>query len=301
MNSIKKCICMIVICFLFAGCSDMLVNNKKNVILASYDNIEISEDYIKITDEEINSIINLDLSYNKHYKKTKKYIVEINDVVLISISCNDALYNIDHEYIVIGQEELNEDIDNHLLGKTIGNEYNINTSLGEKELNIVLTLHGIYENFDIEDEESICAFYGFETMEAVRDFLRKRTQKEIIFDYMWEIILSNSQIICYPDEISEQIKKASETIFYSEASNSVYESSYDILFYYNEILIAESILENENHIISDDILNSKIKQISEKYNIDVAEVENYFSNQDIYYITLMDEVKNILVSKAIIK
>ncbi len=138
-------------------------------------------------------------------------------------------------------------------------------------------------------------------MDKVRDFLRIRAQKEIIFDYMWKKVLNNSQIVCYPDEITKQLQKNSETNFYSESSNSVFENSYDILSYYNEILIAESILKNENQIISDDVLNNKINQISDKYNISREDVAYYFSDQDIYYITLMDEVKKILVCKAIIK
>ena len=303
MNSFKKCVCLIVLSFLllFIGCSDTNINNMQNVILAPYDNIEISEEYIKITNEEINSIINLDMSYNQYYKKTEKDFVEINDIVLISIACDDDSYNIDYEYFIVGQEELNTDIDNYLLGKKVGNEYILNTSLEEKELSITLTLHGIYTNFDIGDEENICIFYGFDTMDKVRDFLRNRAQKEIIFDYMWKKVLTNSQIVCYPDEITKQLQKNSETNFYSESSNSVFENSYDILSYYNEILIAESILKNENQIISDDVLNNKINQISDKNNISREDVANYFSDQDVYYITLMDEVKKILVSKAIIK
>ncbi len=133
MNSFKKSVCLIVLncLLLFVGCS-YTPNNMQNVILAPYDNIEISEDYIKITNEEIDSIINLDLSYNQYYKKTEKAFVETNDIVLISISCDDNSYNIDYEYFIVGQEELNADIDTYLLGKKVGNQYNLNTSLGEK-------------------------------------------------------------------------------------------------------------------------------------------------------------------------
>lgn len=283
----------------FVGCSG--VYDSENVVLASYDNIVINEEYIEITNEQIDTIIQFDLSYNQYFKETDKVIVEMNDIVLFSIACDDASYNIDYGYIVVGNEELNEDIDNFLLGKKIGNVYNLNTEIETTPLRIMLTLHGIYTYFSIEDEEEICNFYRLDTIAEVRDFFKDRAQKEIIFDYVWKIMLDNSKITNYPNEIISKIQNHEETKSQINGSSVVFDGLDNIYSYYNEILIAEAILKKEGQVIEDHLLNDKVQEISHKYGFTDEEVQACFSKQDIYYITLMDEVKKILVSKAIIQ
>ncbi|MCC8073439.1 MAG: hypothetical protein LIO62_04870, partial [Clostridiales bacterium] len=93
----------------------------KYVELYDYKSIELENDYVQISQDELESIVNMELSsYNEFIEVTDRTRVKTDDILLLEINCEE-------EYYLVSSNAYSEDFDNELVKKSVNNtfEYNI--------------------------------------------------------------------------------------------------------------------------------------------------------------------------------
>lgn len=310
MKNISRLIIVVLILnFLLSGCTSKSINNNDNVKVYDYKSFVVDKEYIEISDEDIKSIIYMDFASNDYYKLTNKKIIEDEDIVLISIESSNELYCCTDYYYEVGYDELSEDFDSELLGRNSIDSFETTIEVENETVNLRVKIEGIYSMFDISDEKNLLDFYGYDTLEEVTEFIKESAKNEIIFNYMWETIKEKSEIIEFPEyvehEFSNQIKQLTEEASTSGQTLEAYVSSnglnlddikQNVYNYYFELILAEEILAQENICIDEGLLLEYKEYLAEDNKMSLNDLEQYFSDEDIYYQTVMSELKKILIS-----
>lgn len=125
-----------------------------------------------------------------------------------------------------------------------------------------MTVKGIYSLPDVKDKELVKGFYGMKSYEEVEKFIRNRSRCEIIYNYVFDYIMENSEIISYPSKVSENIEQQIE--YMSEEAKaegmtmeeyldiiglSINDIKNSIIEYYSQHIIAEAVLDKEGKMI----------------------------------------------------
>ncbi len=281
MNKIQKIslifALLAVLSVMFSGCSNntneiMTYDSKEYVDLYNYDNLEVDEDFIKISQDDINQIIETEMLSNQTYiEVSNRTSVEKDDILLLSIDGNE-------EYYILGTDDYGEDFDNKLLSANTGDELNAQIDNQDYKIKIL----GIYRYVTVNDREYILKFYGYEDYNELILFLKERAQNEILFNYVIQKVEENSTIRKYPKEIEKQIEKTllkTENEIKKEYSsvdeyckeNDISKEDFEngIAYNYQELMIYKAILDNENRQIT-------IEEISKYVNGDADEYTAYF-------------------------
>ncbi len=281
MNKIQK-ISLIFVLFavlsvMFSGCSNntneiMTYDSKEYVNLFNYSDLKVDEDFIKVSQDDINQIIETEISSSQTYiEVSDRTSVNKEDILLLSVDGEE-------EYYVLGTDNYGEDFDNKLLSANKGDEIKAQIDTQNYKVKIL----GIYRYVTVNDRDYILKYYGYEDYNELISFLKKRAQNEILFNYVIQKVEENSEIKKHPKEIQIQIEK---TLTKTENEIKKYYSSVDeyckendiskedfengIAYNYQELMIYKAILENENQQIT-------IKEISEYVNDDTDEYMAYF-------------------------
>ena len=110
------------------GVSDITVDNQTNheiksgfsqydffsskyVELSDYKNYHVEKEYIEVTDEDINFVIDTDLAYYECYKPIEKKFTEYGDIILMNISESNNANISQQEYYTIGSNDFGSDFD----------------------------------------------------------------------------------------------------------------------------------------------------------------------------------------------
>lgn len=312
-------ICILFVILLF-GCvdqsetknifSDFNFDAKKYVNLYDYRNIHIDYDFIEVSEQDIETVINNDLSYYECYKPINKNTVENEDIVSLQILSKDNSNYLKEFYYTVGSSELGEDTDSLLINMKINEELYIN--IGDIK-DIEVRIKGIYTYATYKDTDIVCSYYQLDNMDKVYESIKERTKNEIIFNYMYDEIMEKSKVKRCPSIVNEYIKKYEKEIKDSarKANLSVEEfakQNANMTFseliklrkdYYYEIMIMNAILESENQEITMNEVERNIKNTASENNIDEEEVKNnYF--EDVYYDTIYKKLKTVLVKYIII-
>lgn len=252
----------IVFLYCLAGCSNnnsINYNTEKSVKLYDYKNIEIEKSYTEINEDEIESIILLDLSYNDCYKAIEnRTTIEKNDIILLDITSDIADYCTDNYYYYIENEEFGSKFTEYIIGKKSGNNYNTTIEQNGIKINISFNVKGIFQNATISDEEIVTAFYNCSNINEVKSFIRDRAYKEIIYNYMWDMVLEKSEIT----EISSEIQNKINQKMNDTANDN--QSLEEIQNYYYERIIAQAIVDQEEIKIDNAEINKVKENISKK-------------------------------------
>lgn len=216
-------------------------------------------------------------------------------------------------YYEIGSFALSDDFDGQLIGKKSNSSDIYNITIDNDVIEINITLKGIYKLAESTSKEDILKFYGYKSLEEVMNFIRKRAADEILYDYMMNYVLENSDIKYFPKAVENNVSKAISELDkeaskekqslsdYLQQNNTTLENIKNEMYnYYFEILVCEAILYDENMILTNDDIKNKIKQIALENEMDEYEIYNYYTEDDIYYQVLNDKVRSILISYAII-
>ncbi len=281
MNKIQK-ISLIFVLFavlsvMFSGCSNntneiMTYDSKEYVDLFNYSDLKVDEDFIKVSQDDINQIIETEISSSQTYiEVSDRTSVNKEDILLLSVDGEE-------EYYILGTDDYGEDFDNKLLSANKGDEIKAQIDTQNYKVKIL----GIYRYVTVNDRDYILKYYGYEDYNELISFLKKRAQNEILFNYVIQKVEENSEIKKHPKEIQIQIEK---TLTKTEDEIKKYYSSIDeyckendiskedfengIAYNYQELMIYKAILENENQQIT-------IKEISEYVNDDTDEYMAYF-------------------------
>lgn len=265
-----------------------------NINIYDYKNISVDKEYTQLNQEEIETIIYMDFTSNNYYKLTDNKYVQSDDIVLIDIISPESDYCCYDYYYEVGSNDLSEAFDSELLGKKAKTSYESRVFVDEKNLDITVNVKGIYVLQDINDENCVMEFYGYETMDEALDFIRKRASDEIVYNYAWDLIKEKSEIYAFPDYIEKEMQESVNSVSDSEISlDELKQSVYD---YYYELVLAEYILEKEGVAISEKMKTDYLELQSEKNNISVEEYKQYVTEEEIYFQTVMYELKKILIS-----
>lgn len=294
----KQFIMIVAVLLLFVGCEPQNENPydfkaQDYVDLYDYKSIELEKNYIKIGKEDIETIINLDFSSNDFYRKDNDSdIIKKNDIILLDIECAEEIYQIKDWYYEVGSCSISEEFDDLLIGKSAYEIFEY-THKTDKKYSFKVILKGIFILNDPTNEDIICSFYGFSSIHDVYEYLTQRAQKEILYNYALEQILTNSKLISFPKSIIAKANSYIEKSFDNNISNieEIQQIAYD---YYYEIMVLKAILESENIEITANDIDNKIADLSEKNSIAIEDIEKIYSSDDIYYLTMTDILKPIL-------
>lgn len=296
MKKLLKLTLIILLLFSLSACSNtttiMDYNSDEFINLYDYNSICIDYDYIQITEKDIESIIETELSVNEAYIEiSNKTNPDIDDIVLISI-------NGYYEYYFVGSKSYTECLDTELLKMNVGDLIKIN--IFGSDLSII-ELKGIYRVATIKDTDLILDYYGCSNMNEVYTFIKARAAEEITFNYSYEIICENSFVIKMPNEIQAQInsntKSHYEEIleyypnfeeFLKEQNITKEEFKDSISANYYEMMIYKAILDKESIVITQDEIN----------NYRSENKLNDYSDYDIYKELAYLLSRDILVNKT---
>ena len=257
----------------FGGCSNnsndiMMYDSKEYVDLFNYSDLEVDRDFVKVSQDDINQIIETEMSSSQTYIEVSDRIsVNKDDILLLSIDG-------DEEYYILGTDDYGEDFDNKLLSANKGDELNVQIDNQDYKVKIL----GIYRYVTVNDRDYILKYYGYEDYNELISFLKKRAQNEILFNYVIQKVEENSTIKKYPKEIEKQIEK---TLSDTENEIKKYHSSVDeyctendiskedfengITYNYQELMIYKAILDNENQKITDEDIGNYVKDDTDEY------------------------------------
>lgn len=311
MRKIKLITIFSVITVLLCSCDSL---KETNIELYNYKDILIDKEYTELSQSDIETIIYMDFSSNDFFEEIEKDYISYEDIVLLNINSSNKLYCCEGYFYEVGSEELSKEFDDELLGRKSVDSFDISLILRDEMVELNVEIKGIYILRDATDPKAVIEFYGFDTIEETMRFIRKRASDEIVFNYMWDIIKKNSNIKEFPeyvmDEVDNKIMQLTEEANLSGKSLDIYlaemrktpeDIKQEILNYYYELIIAEEILKRENIAITDSIKDGYAESLAEQNGLSLDELKNYTSEEDIYYEAVMSELREVLLSYAIIK
>ena len=274
----KKRLSLVLILFIIigsvlSGCSNntndiMMYNSKEYIDLFNYDNLEVNEDFIKVSQDDINQIIETEISSSQNYIMVDdRTSVKKDDILLLNVDG-------DEKYYTLGSDDYGEEFDNRLLSANTGDE--LNAQIDNKDYKVKIL--GIYRYVTVNDRDYILKYYGYEDYNELISFLNKRAQNEILFNYVIKKTEENSTIKEYPKEIETQIKK---TLSDTEKEIKKYYSSVDeyckeseiskedfengIVYNYQELMIYKAILDNEKQKVTPEELSLYVNNDTDEY------------------------------------
>ena len=310
---------IIILCIALGGCQDnkgraaLDINALKYVDLADYKNLYISSDYTYISSEDVENIINWDMTSSDSFiEVTTRDTVKDDDIVLLTLMNADETTSMFYE---LDDEETFKDNDvfrGRKIGDIITVEY---MGFGNNYTPILVRVDAIYRWPEISDEEFLLEYYGLDTMQDLYDFIKKRASNEIVYNYMWEMILEESTVTHWPSTITKLIKESTSDLRKEAAAlnksvdeylQSVGFASYSDYIelkysYYTEYIIAKAILDSEGVVITDSNIENTKREIARRLDITEDDVAMYYSSDDIFCRTIMTLLKDTLVELAIIQ
>jgi len=278
---------ILILCSCVENNTIMSYNSKEYIELYDYSTIYIKYSDLIITDNDIESIIETELSVNECYSEVSDRVnITENDILLLSI--DNELF-----YYYLGTDALGEGVDSQLLAMKKG-ESKLISSMKSNSLNV--TIKGIYRTASYEDTELILKFYKVSSLDELTAFITQRAKEEIVFNHMFEIIFKNSVIKNIPHEIQNLIDSDIEASINDAAKLESFLLQFDMEYEeyisllktrYYETMLYKAILDNEGIVISD-------KEIADFMN-ETTIRNNEYSKYDAY-----EELSYIKARKALI-
>ena len=294
---------------IFVSCSGMPEDNKEYIDLCDYKDISVSSEYLEISDKDIQSIIYMDFSSKENYEITGKKIIEKEDIVLLSLDSSNEMYCCSKYYYEVGYGEISEDLDNLLIGKATFDSFDASIEFEGEKVCCSVVVEGVYVLKDTTNEKNILEFYKCDTLEDAYAYIKQRAQNEIIFNYMWETVKENSDYIEIPsfveEKISDEILQLNNLAsisgmtlneYLDESGMTLDDIKQNVYSYYHELMIAEAILLKENIVINDEMKVKYRNKLAEDNDLSVEKTEEYFSDEDLYYYAVMQELEKVLVT-----
>lgn len=240
------------------------------VDLYEYENINLTSEYIEVSDSDIVTVIEMDMEYYYCMKPVELEYPKEDYYVFLRI-VNIANNQSSDIYYLIGSDNFGSYFES-ILKKTDINESFIAEIDGVESKVINM---GYFEPATIEDENMILDFYELNTMDEVYEYIRNKTRTNIIFYYMMDTILENTVIKDLPSAVSD---------CYDEYSAS----------FWNDIIIYKAILEKEDKELTvsefEQALEKTARENETTYSAILEENADY-----VLHFVLEQKVKNILV------
>lgn len=199
--------------------------------------------------------------------------------------------------------------DETLLGMSLGENkrFKINSE-DNVETELTVTVLGIYRDITINDEDILLSFYKQNSMSEVENYIRNRTAKEIIYNYMYDYISQNAEFSDkYPkyieNRINEDIKDLEQKALSNNQTIEEYLESMDTTYddyisnihsYYQDFILYKAILERENIEVQESDVDNFLEKLSDMYSNDYREIKEYYTYNDAYYQLMTEKIKTVL-------
>lgn len=333
---LKKIYAFIIACIVFlCGCTmnndtipEMKVNASKYVDLPSYENYVIEQESLFLSEEELNSIILFNLSYNEIYKKVEdRYLLSVDDIANIDfeIYIDEELYLSESDYnYFMGSNQLTEDFEKNILNQQIKTEKQFivdfpddyqDASLASKTANITVYLDFICKLTDISDEEIIISHYDCSSMNEVYELIQEQAAEKMIFDHVINKIFEEVHIISFPpqgtayvDEIISDYKNEAIQlgITWDDYLNNIQETEEDVLRaeienFYMQFLVVKAMTETEKIEYTMSDFDAQVDILSETDDISREEVLECYDPVSICYEMMLADLENVIPLKTEIK
>lgn len=290
--------------------SDFNFSTKEYVDLYDYKNIHIDYDYIQVSDQDIETVINNDLSYYECYKPIVKDFIENDDIVLLRIVSNNESDSFQEFYYIVGSAELGDNFDSSIVGAKLNDTLTVN--IGNNK-DAPVKIIGVYTYATYEDTDIVCSYYKLDNMEEVYEKIKERTKTEIIFNFMYDKILENSRITRCPSIVNNYIKRYEHELKQTAQKEELSVEEYARLNsgmtfsemlnfrknYYYEIMIINAILENEKATITTTEVDDNIKLTAQQNHITENEVREKYI-EEVYYNSIYKKLKKNIVKYVIV-
>lgn len=304
--------------FILCGCEkegDYLLGYPvlEYVNLFDYKNISVSEDYLKVSDDEIETVIEADLDSKGIYKEIKnRNTIQDKDIILCDIINDTTKFKLSNYYIFTDSEEELKDVADKIVGMRKGDSLHFPSKIFEGiETDYELQIKGIFTYAQANDEKLVLDMYECDTMDEVHEYVKKKTSNTIVFNYAIEKIIDYSIIKNIPEQADEYVEENIDRIMKElsiEQTNELEEylgvtleeykeSQYNMYF---EYMIYVAIAEKENILFSQSDLDNTIKLIAERDGISEEDVLKIYDDEYITYEMIFDEVEKIIVNSVII-
>lgn len=256
------------------------------VKLVDYKNIRIPKEHTIISDSDIENIMSWDFTTSDSYiKEINRNNIVVGDIVFLTLSYSNNMEKETLElYYEIGSNDIFEN-DDLLIGKKVGTGLITDAIIYEEIVSANVEVGGIFRHPNLSDEEFILSYYNCSSLNEVKQFIRERAYNEIVYHYMWNYILENSEIITIPPHINKKINSLA-----NDESN--WEEAYS---YYVEFMVAQTILEKEKLQITDSDIHNIIISKCQKLQIDINDIYTYYNYDDLYFEALMQTIRDFLV------
>lgn len=240
------------------------------VEMCDYKNIRVDADYIKVSDSDIVTVIEMDMEYYNCMKPIELDFPKEDFYVFLRID-NIANNESSEIYYLIGSDDFGSQFEKTLKKTDVYESFIADIDGVESKV----TNMGYFKPATIEDEKIILDFYELESMDAVYEYIRNETKTNIIFHYMMDKIFENTTIVNLPVVVSNS---------YDENSAS----------FWNDIIVYKAILEQEGKELTIGEFEQELKIAAKENELTVSTVleENADS---VLHFALEQKLKNILV------
>lgn len=289
--------------------------------LYDYTQLTMSTSDFELSQEDINSIILINLSYNEIYKPVAEQQYPNSDNIVfidLLIEVDNNTYCEKEQYYIIGSNELTESFDDLLLSTHIGNKNSIiitfpdnyaDPSLASKSAKVTFTIFSIYNLIEITDTQEICNAYQLETMKDVYAYITEEAVKKIKLDHAYNTVIEKSTINRMPPQKKAYIEEETNRIEYAarqyditvdEYLNNVLYTNYNDFYdslesYFCEFMLLKAITETKNLTYSLEDYQAELLYLCNQYSIGQDELLSTWNNLDIWYDIIYKDVEAILI------
>ncbi len=289
-------------------------NAIENIVLYDYDSMSVGSDFLALSNDDVEMIIQMDLSSQQQYVEiTNRHNVQEDDILLLEMFFDNDKATAYVDYYIIGSEDFTIQFDKGLIGKKVGDTLTSKTE--EIGVPITATIKGIFRETEMSDENIILKFYSKQNMGEVKTFIIQRAQQEIIFNFAWEEILNNSSLISFPQNIVDEIEffinevkveveksnKSADDYATENYGCTIEELRKIQMDYYYEYLVAKAIATKENISITEADIQEKIIELADSQNCSEAEITNEYSEIFLEYEVLKNKIRPIIINSVRIK
>lgn len=285
------------------ACSKTSEHKSEYIELCDYKNLTINLDEYKVTDEEVNTAIQMRMIEHNVLEPINE-AVEDGDFVQLDVSINQGTYK-SFSYFV-GDEEIVNGFDENLLGHKTDENISLNIGNDSYDIKIVSVKRTPLE---ITDEIAVEYFDVSNVREVIND-TKKKIAENRFCEAAINIILTNSNIIKFPDYCYDYVEKIVEK-HKTQADNSgksskdyfneVFEMSEEeyreaVLSGYGDYLVLKEIASIEGYIPSDEEMNNLIEYTAKLDGISYEDVKETYGEEYFEYMLYESFVKEVIIN-----
>lgn len=302
----KRCLLLSLIAAaaLLAGCGSN--DYSRYVTLGDYKDLSVELAVAEVTDEELAESEKDQLDSYTSYEDAEGPVKEGQHVnaLLLAKDGDETVYDFtdDGYELTIGQKDFGEEVDEALIGKTVGDELDLSVSYDEdfgdmmlcgKEISFHIEIESIFNvTYPELTDEFVTEEFNEPSVEAWRDTmmqeLRATHQEEAEEDMRDELVqqaVDGSQISGYPKKLYKQKREAVQAEYqsYAEMFGCSLDEVYEMLEvdeaqrekeYLDETyrtMVLAMIRQQENITLSDEQMQEKLEAYAQENEYDTVE------------------------------